>query len=173
LLASRHEAERRWTLALKIKNRKDFGSTLFLFALGLFMALESMKFRVWGLRGPGEGFFPLAIAMIIIGVSLLTLVESIWQGQAEGGKEKCKDQGEISVLRVSCYAFLMVLYGLSMKKIGFFITTPLFLFLILKYVEKQPWKATIMIVILATMVTGLLFRYWLEVPLPMGLMKEW
>lgn len=137
------------------------------------MAFESMKFQVWGVRGPAAGFFPLVISIIIIGVSLLTLIESVWQGEVKGSGEKSKDQGEMSLLRISCYAFLMLLYGLSIKKIGFFITTPLFLFMILKYVEKQTWKATIMIVILATMATGLLFKYWLEVPLPMGLMREW
>ena len=66
----------------------------------------------------------------------------------------------------------MVLYGLLMKNVGFFITTFLFLFVVLKYAERQGWRSTLLVGLITTVVSYLLFEYWLGVPLPLGFMKN-
>ncbi len=159
----------------KIKNWKDFGSSLFLLALALFMAVHSMEFEIWRPGGPKAGFFPLVIAVVIIGISLAITVESWSARGTEKGTLPSEGQGKgvETPLRVFFYALLMLLFGLSIKTIGFFFVTPLFLIVLLKFVEKERWKATIMIGVLTTIASYLMFKLWLQVPLPMGLMRGW
>jgi hypothetical protein len=66
----------------------------------------------------------------------------------------------------------MLFYGLLIKPVGFFITTFVFLLMILKYVEKQRWRRSILLGVATTLLGYVLFKYWLGVPLPMGLMKD-
>ena len=58
-------------------DKKDLSSSVFLLVFGLFLAFKSMRLSVWSKFGPDEGFFPLSVAIIIIGLSLTILVKSI------------------------------------------------------------------------------------------------
>jgi putative tricarboxylic transport membrane protein len=154
----------------RIKNRKDFASSIFLVLLGVFLISQSRHYSVWGRSGPQAGFFPLVIGIIISGFSLVILIQSFVLDPAQGN-EQAKEA--VSSFRVSSYALSMVLYGLLMTTLGFFISTLLFLFLIVKYGEKQGWKTTLIFGLATTLLSYLLFRYWLGVPLPLGFMKGW
>ena len=154
----------------RIKNRKDFASSIFLVLLGFFLISQSRHYSVWGRSGPQAGFFPLVIGIIIVGFSLIVLIQSFVSDQAQG-KEQLKDS--LGSFRVASYALSMLLYGSLMTTLGFFLATLLFLFLILKYGEGQGWKITIIFGLATTIASYLLFNRWLGVPLPLGFMKGW
>jgi large-conductance mechanosensitive channel len=156
-----------------VKNRKDFLSGFFLLLLGFYVAFRSMQLSIWSRFGPDEGFFPLFTAVIIIGTSLVIIIKSLNLTQGRKKEETLeKREKEIgSVFKVSLYIVVIMLYGLLLEKVGFLITSALFLFIMLKYVEKQSWKMTTFVGVTSIITSYLLFVYFLGVLLPRGFIK--
>ena len=155
-------------------DKKDFFSGLFLFALGLFLAFQCRRLSVWSRFGPDEGFFPLVVAIVILGLSLSIIIKSFhFIGTRKERPLEDQKKEAVDVFRVISYVILMLLYSSLMETVGFLITSPLFLILLMKYIEKQGWKITILVGSGSIIISYLLFVYFLNVPLPKGLMKWW
>jgi putative tricarboxylic transport membrane protein len=154
------------------QRKKDLLSSICLFVLGLFLILQSVRLSVWGRSGPEAGFFPFVVGVIIIGLSLFITSRSTLNHAQEKEKiSRKREDNRINIFRVSSYGILMLLYGVSIVRVGFLITSVLFLFLILKYVERQSWKITILLGSASMLISYLLFVYLLKVPLPRGFIK--
>jgi putative tricarboxylic transport membrane protein len=150
-------------------NRKDLASGFCMLLLGIWLAYQATRLSVWK-GGPNEGFFPLMIAILMMGLSLGVMLKGLLRPapKEEGAK------GERTVFtRVVLYAILMFLYGALLEAAGFVITTLLFLVFVLKFAEKQQWKRTIIVGVLSVLASYLLFVYALDVPLSRGLWSWW
>lgn len=161
-------------LRIPISNKKDFASGLALLGVGLFLALQSIRLPLWGVSGPEAGFYPLTIAVIIVSLSLFLVLKSgVFTGPR--GEEKPAPQGmdQIHLHKVFAYLVLVLLYGILIEKVGFLITSAFLLFLILKFVERQGWKATLLVGVTSILISYLLFVYFLQVPLPRGFLQRW
>jgi putative tricarboxylic transport membrane protein len=161
-------------LPIQVSNKKDFASGLVLLALGLFLAFQSIRLPLWGGSGPEAGFYPLTIAVIIVSLSLFLVLKSgIFT--RPNGEEKLTAQGmeKIRLHKVFAYLVLMLLYGILVESLGFLITSALLLFLILKFVERQGWKATLLVGVPSIVISYALFVYFLQVPLPRGFLQNW
>jgi putative tricarboxylic transport membrane protein len=161
-------------LPIPISNKKDFASGLALLALGLFLAFQSIRLPLWGGSGPEAGFYPLAIAVIIVSLSLFLVLKSGIFTPPKG-EEKLVAQGmeKIRLHKVFAYLVLVLLYGILVERVGFMITSALLLFLILKFVERQSWKATLLVGVTSIVISYALFVYFLQVPLPRGFLQSW
>ena len=158
-----------------IRNQKDFASGLFLLAFGGFLTFQSLGLSLWTGAGPEAGFFPLTIAVIIIGFSLIIIGRSLRWAPAQKGENIIEPQGGGSAgwYKVLSYAILMLAYGVLVESLGFLIVSAGLLFLILKYLEKQNWKRTLLVGFSSILVGYFLFKYLLGVPLPAGLLQWW
>lgn len=87
---------------------------------------------------------------------------------ADDADDEEEDNGEVNYSRVCAYIILMLLYGLFLEKVGWLIITAAFLLLILKYVEKQSWKKSIILTISSLAAIYLIFVYFLSIQLPKG-----
>ena len=156
-----------------LKNKKDFFSGSFLLLLGFYLAFRSMQLSVWSRFGPDEGFIPLLVAFIIIGICLVIIIKSLSLTRERKREETSeKQKKEIgSLFKVSLYVVLIMLYGVLLEKVGFLITSALFLFIMLKYVEKLSWRMTTFVGLASIITSYLLFVYFLGVLLPRGLIK--
>jgi len=134
-----------------------------------------MDFRIWSRSGPGAGFFPLIIGLITILLSLILLIQYFLSKRVrirkEASAKNTSEQKSSTLVKVFSYALLMLIYGLLMKNVGFFITTFLFLLIVLRYAERRGWRSTLFVGLVTTVVSYLLFECWLGVPLPMGFVK--
>jgi putative tricarboxylic transport membrane protein len=159
---------------IQISNKKDFASGLALFVLGLFLAFHSIRLPLWGGSGPEAGFYPLAVAVIIVSLSLFLVLKSAILTRPKG-EEKLAEQGmeKIHLHKVFAYLVLVLLYGILVERVGFLITSALLLFLILKFVERQGWKATLLVGVTSIVIGYTLFVYFLQVPLPRGFLQYW
>ena len=161
-------------LPIQVFNKKDFASGLALLALGLFLAFQSIRLPLWGGSGPEAGFYPLTIAVIIVSLSLFLVLKSGILARPKGeGKLVEEGQEKIRLYKVFAYLVLMLLYGILVEQLGFLITSVLLLFLILKFVERQGWKATLLVGVTSIVISYALFVYFLQVPLPRGFLQSW
>ncbi len=159
-------------MPIPISGKKDFVSGLALLGFGLFLALQSLRLPLWGGSGPEAGFYPLAIAVIIVSLSLLLVFKS--GGLIRRQKEErapAPGQEKIRLHKVAAYLVLMLSYGILVERLGFLIASALLLFLILKFVERQSWKATLLVGVASIVIAYTLFVYFLQVPLPRGFLQ--
>ena len=73
-------------------NKKEIFSSVFLLIFGLFMAFKSIQLSVWSKFGPDEGFFPLAVAIIIVGLSLIIIIRTFLTTEGEKRKKITEEQ---------------------------------------------------------------------------------
>jgi len=156
-------------------NKKDFLSGLFLFGLGLFLVFRSNRLSVWS-SGPDAGFLPFVLAIIIMGLSLLVIIKAFRLAILTRGRKKdetLEKQGKdvVNFFKVLSYIMLMLFYGILLERVGFLITSSLFLFLMLKFTEKQNWKTTLLVGLTSIIISFLFFKHILGIPLPTGLIK--
>lgn len=155
---------------------KEFLSGLFFFGFGIFVLYQSLQLTVWSGSEPGPGFFPVLTGFLITGFSLSILIKFIIPNKTPANKmvsaddadDEEEDNGEVNYSRVCAYIILMLLYGLFLEKVGWLIITAAFLLLILKYVEKQSWKKSIILTISSLAAIYLVFVYFLSIQLPKG-----
>jgi large-conductance mechanosensitive channel len=156
-------------------NKKEVFSSAFLLIFGLFLAFKSVQLSLWSKFGPDEGFFPLAVAIIIIGLSLFLFIKSFFFTRGREKKKGSEEQPEkgVTIFKISAYTILMLVYGLLMERVGFLITSVLFIFPIVKFVEKQSWKITLLVGFGSIITSYILFVHFLGVPLPRGFIGIW
>jgi putative tricarboxylic transport membrane protein len=152
-------------------------ANLVIIALGIFVALYSYYFLKLGiLITPGAGFLPFLCGMA------LTVLGIVWRIQtmilksparvklAEEPSAAASETGP-AALRDSriklCLAFLAtVIYAFLFERIGFFLSTLLFMFGWQMVVERQRWLKAIIITVLCAVAMYTLFKSLLHVELP-------
>jgi putative tricarboxylic transport membrane protein len=127
------------------------------FILGLVWVIYGLTNYGWWDEGPGSGFFPSIIGILLSGVSIIAFLE--------GKKIEPPEYIKASYLPfLSAFATV----GLAMI-IGFFPAMFLFLQGWLKLYEKYSWKKSLPISVITTAILFGVFAMWLMVPFPEGL----
>jgi putative tricarboxylic transport membrane protein len=130
-----------------------------------------MKLKIGSTSVPGPGFFPLVIAVIIMGISFTIILKAIILEKNKEKKVNHSENVKGNILKISYYIILTILYGITMERIGFLITSIFLVTLILKYVEGMSWKITLLVGFPCVIMNYILFVYFLGVYLPKGLIK--
>jgi Na+-transporting methylmalonyl-CoA/oxaloacetate decarboxylase beta subunit len=160
-----------------MSTKREIIGALFFVCFGLFLGWQSFKYRIWGENGPRAGFFPLALAIIIVVLSSIIIVKSLIDRsdviKSNARKEEeirmAKETGVVNYSKVAYYVILAVLFALLLTSVGFLITTSAYLLIMLKLVEKMNWKRSILWTSVSITVSYLLFVRALEVQLPWGI----
>jgi hypothetical protein len=127
---------------------------------GAVTALMSLQLKLWVSFGPGPGFFPFAMGMLLVLLALLWVVET-----RRVGFNVAESVSRVRV--VSVIASLLVLVAL-MEPIGFQISMALFLFFHLRVIGRQGWIMTIVVTALGSFGAFALFNNVLGVRLPVA-----
>ena len=117
---------------------------------------------------PGSRLFPTiaCVSMILCGIGIFLSTDK--------AKEDLKPRYDrVAWTRFGRLAILAVIYMIAMKYIGFLITTPIFLYILVhwfSYEEKVPvWKNALFSILMST-VTYYIFVDLLQVYLPSGVL---
>lgn len=63
------------------------------------------------------------------------------------------------------FMFFIILYYLAFKLLGYWVTTPIFLVLTQKYLKVKSWRTIVLVTILYTVITFILFVVILKLPI--------
>lgn len=111
---------------------------------------------------------PRILAVIIILLSFAMFGEA-WYNERKNRKVQQESNEPIHGFRVFVFAALIALYVILIKPLGYFVVTPLFLIVALSYLKAtQLWKS-VLIALGFTLFCYLLFVWFLNLPIPMGL----
>ena len=158
-------------------SKSDNVTNLIVLALGIFVAYHSYySLKIGILITPGAGFLPFlcGIALIVLGI-VWRIQTMIFKSPArvKPAEEPSTTAGEASTAepRASriklCLAFVATLiYAILFERIGFFLSTLLFMLGWQMVVERQRWLKAIIITILCAVAMYTLFKSLLHVELP-------
>jgi len=145
--------------------KRDYISSLVLLCFAALLFWQTRELVVWGPFGPSSGFFPMGLSLLLAVLSVSIMIRA-WRQSHE-------TSGWIQILgpekkKYFLYLASFFIFSLIFAKAGYTLTLVAFLIFILRFVEKQSWKITVGIVVIAALVSNLLFVRFLSVPLPEG-----
>ncbi len=154
-------------------------SAVILVAAGVFVAAYSFHYLKLGvLISPGAGFLPFlcGIAIIILGVLWLLAAWRAKPAASEETGKECADEtpaGDVPRLwgmpkKMALGLAVLIVYAWLFEKIGYFLSTCLFMFCWQVFVEKERLLKTLIITILSATILYTLFQYLLGFQLPQG-----
>ena len=150
-------------------NRENIGS-IFLLIFSLVVCLYSIRLGIGSAHNPGTGFMPLISGVFFGFFSLLQLIFS-WklkrnmdENDIKKKKKKPKIESKIILVITSLLA-----YGVIMPKLGYLITTFLFMIALFRIGKLMKWWVIFGSSLLVTLSTYLIFDRWLSCRFPLGI----
>ena len=141
----------------------DRWTGLFFVLFSLYVCFESWRLGVGSFFRPGAGFFPF-YSGALLGVLSLILGLFIFRGKAEKA-ESWTDVGGTITVSLAVLGFALLLTWL-----GFVITTFLFIFFLLRAVERRGWLLAAGGAFLISATFYVVFGLWLRAQLPPGIL---
>jgi putative tricarboxylic transport membrane protein len=145
----------------------DRVSSFLWLAFGVLCMYGSVLLGLGTLRQPGSGFFPFLCGGFFTSLALMVFVRSLIPGRGFQSKISSLWKGTLWH-RPLAVGILMAGYILALERIGFFLTSLVVLLIMLRGVEKYSWWKALLISILSSGSTYLLFQVLLKTSLPTG-----
>ena len=149
--------------------KADRASGIFWFVFSLFITYESYKLGLGILHQPGPGFLFFWTGIVVAILSLTVFVRSFRKLSADEAKESIPIKWNVT--KIILVLISLFLYALLMEKLGFLILTLLFFILLLGVVEKKKWSFAVLVSLIVTIATYLVFEIGLQSQLPKGLLE--
>jgi putative tricarboxylic transport membrane protein len=171
------EISRRWispehTLLLgqktkgpNVVKRFDYISGLVLFILAIVLLFQARGLSIWGEDGPSEGFFPFVLSMLLGILSAVILIQAFVKSRQ--ASESIRILGP-KKRKFFSYIISFFIFGFIFSKVGYSVTLVTFLIFILRIVERQPWKLTLIVTVLSVICSYFAFDVFLKVSMPEG-----
>jgi Tripartite tricarboxylate transporter TctB family len=134
-------------------------------ALGLVVAVTSWQLGArWTDDGPGAGYFPFYIAVLMSLASAGILIKAL--RALPNGDELFVDRP--SLKRVLQVLLPAVLYVLAIQFLGIYLASALYIALFMVMLGKYAWPKSLAVGIGASVLFFLMFEVWFKVPLFKG-----
>jgi putative tricarboxylic transport membrane protein len=149
-----------------VKGKADPVSGLFWLIFSAFGSYESYKLGLGTLHQPGPGFlfFWTSIATAILSITVVML--SLRKRSPEETQQLTF--GKKNVTKIVFVLISLFLYAFLMEKLGFLIVTLLFFIFLLGAIEKKRWAFAVLVSLIVTAVSYLVFEKALQSQLPKG-----
>ncbi len=150
----------------KFIERWDRVAGYILLFIGLVTAWSSVHLSMGRFRHPGPGFLPFGLSIVLFILSV-GLILTRWKK----GATSTPFWPQRTWLRPLLGLAILFLYALLIGKLGFLVTTLIFLLIWMGLIERLRWLTIVSISLSVTAALYLIFGLFLEVPLPWGFLK--
>lgn len=148
---------------------RDIVASFFWLLVGAGLIYEGYHTELGTLQEPGSGFVIFWIGIVIVGLSLVLLLMTVFKpAPIEGTSSSWFGPGLGKVLIIS---LALLLYAYALIPLGFLLTTFLFMLFLFKGINLQGWLASIGGAVLTSLAFYVVFSYWLAVQLPAGILE--
>jgi hypothetical protein len=144
-----------------------------LFAFGAITALLSLQLPLGTLRGPGSGFFPLVLGLMLMGLAAghgvqLYLARPTVAAESRLATEPAGRWLDDSTLRVLLFMGTMVAATALLERLGYALVSFLLMLALLQILGVRRWWRSGLIAAISAVASYLIFVRWLGIPLPAG-----
>ncbi len=150
------------------KGKADRVSSVFFMAMAAAICYGALRLSFGDFHKPGPGFFAFFVGGVL-GVLSLALFLGTFRGAGED-KETPFWVHPKQELKVAYVLAALILYTFGMDSMGFPLSTILFLIFLTRFIDPQRWLVAISVALIATGMSVWIFKYLLDVALPMGFM---
>jgi putative tricarboxylic transport membrane protein len=150
--------------------RYDLISSIAFMALGAYFVFGGwwLGFGSWG--QPGSGFIAVLAGCLLSGLSGTWFAMSlIKRWGMEASRRFLPESG--SLRRVLTLTLALVGFTLILKPLGFVISCFLLMVVLMRGIEPQGWRVTLLFAFVSTVLCVLIFQIWLKVEFPEGLIN--
>lgn len=148
-----------------MKRKIKIYSSIFWFLLSVVTCQQALRLNIGEFNQPGPGFFPFCIGLVMGILSIIALIISLLER-----KVQIDNSEKIRWWNILIIVILLIAYALSLDKIGFLINTFLLITILLKVVEPQSWRTSILGGLITAVLTNLVFNVFLKAQIPRGIL---
>jgi putative tricarboxylic transport membrane protein len=148
----------------------DWIPSLFLLALSFFICQQSFVIGVGSLGQPGPGLLAFGAGLAMGGMALCLLIQSLIS--KEKRQEDLEHRSALKSGKLSLLCISLFVYTIAVNRLGFILSTFLFVIFILRLVESKKWWRTLLEATLITIGNYLIFAVWLGLSLPEGFFRR-
>lgn len=136
-----------------------------LLALGIVVMVQSRKLGAdWTDDGPGAGYFPFYVGLVLAAASTMLVVEA-WPRKDRRAEVFADPQ---KVRRVRAILGPALLYVLAVQLAGLYLASAVYIALFMRLLGKYPWVRSLLVALAVTGAFFCLFELWFKVPLFKG-----
>lgn len=121
----------------------------------------------WGVAGPGAGYFPLRIGILLIGAALLLAARAL----ADGAPGAFAEPGALQ--RVVALGLPTAILGVAIAPLGAYLPMGAYLLWMSRRQAGARWPVALGFAVGVPVAFFLIFETWLTVPLAKGPVEEW
>jgi hypothetical protein len=146
-------------------NRFDKWSGAFGVLIGLGFCISSTHLGLGQMSEPGPGFLPFLVGGILFLLSATLFIRGLGKGSDGTGKR----MGRAKRFQKVFYILLaLIFYNVGLSFIGFSLTTFFFVVSMMRLVEAQGWRKTLVTALLVSVGFFGVFQSWLQLDIPVG-----
>jgi putative tricarboxylic transport membrane protein len=150
-------------------DKADRASGLFWLIFSVFVSYESYRLGLGTLHQPGPGFLFFWTGIVTALLSLIVVLMSIKKPSPEEAQGPIFGKGRVA--KIVFVLLSLFLYALLMERLGFLIVTLLFFIFLLGVIERKRWSLAVLVSLIVTAVSYLVFEKALQSQLPKGLLE--
>lgn len=144
--------------------KADLITGIVLLILSGYVIYEATMMPPSGTFGPGSGFFPFWLGIILAVLALILMVGAALRTQGEEDAHPFPAWSTMAI--VGKILGGLILFAVLMETVGFTVNTLLFVTYLMKVVQKERWSQTIVIAVATTACLFIVFQLLLGITLP-------
>jgi hypothetical protein len=148
--------------------RSDFIAAIFWLVAGVLLSIWAATYSLGTLFRPGPGFVPLILGILLIFFSIILLGKS---KKCDAGPSAPFDSTSGRWKKVAYTVLILILAAFVVERIGYLFTIFLLVALLMRGVEPQSWRTTLLTAFFSTLGIYLVFDLLLKQPLPRGFLR--
>jgi putative tricarboxylic transport membrane protein len=156
------------TLQLKALSKmlkRDVTIGIILIFVSALICYGAIRLGIGNANNPGPGFFPF-LAGVAVGIFSLAMIIT---GAKLPPKVASKTETLINIRSV-VILFILLLFGLFVEKLGFYVCSFLLIISLLKITSEKKWPFLLFVAISTSVAVFLIFNLLLDVRLPLGIL---
>ncbi len=149
-------------------NTVDAAVAIIMFVIGVVVLFEAWRLGArWMSDGPGAGYFPFYIGLIICISSLGILVQSLILKSRDSGTFVNREQ----LNRVLSVLLPAMVYVLAIRFLGLYVASSIYIAIFMVVLGKYKPVRSVLVGVIVSAVFFVMFEVWFKVPLYKGTLE--
>jgi hypothetical protein len=144
---------------------EDFFQGLLWLCIGVGVLFFSSSYSMGTLSEPGPGALPFGLGLVFVLLSLILLFRSWWSKPSEDEKRLAFGSRRRKVFMIILFLALVTFF---LESLGYLLSIFLMITLSMLIVEPKRWVSALLLGIISSFSSYVLFEVWLKVQLPQG-----
>lgn len=149
--------------------KSNLTGALILFVFGGAVCFEARKLGIGRFSAPQAGFFPYWLAVGLLLTSGALIIKSLRLTEKRPADTPGFWKG-IPWERILLVVTGILLYAFLLEPLGYLIATTLLMVFLFSLAQPQRWLSVVVWGVAVSVLTYVLFKVWLQVPFPAGLL---